>query len=214
MANRAAGFTLVETLASLAVVAMLSLMLMAGAQASRRQLSRLESVNSIESIETAQRVLRSSLRQAFPYTQFEGPKPSVAFGGVADSLDFLAPPPAATAPDGLQNYKLRLEPNGELALFWVMDLATNPERSQKRVTLLQGVSSVDLAYFGADPRDGAPHWQNRWQERLSLPKLVRVRVSFPVGDQRLWPELIVRTGTTLDSGCVIDPATHECWGRG
>jgi general secretion pathway protein J len=206
------GFTLVETLASLAVLALLSLLLTAGMQYGRIRLTRLDAESTGESIEAAQDALRARLRDVFPTGGFTGATPVVEFDGDADRVAFMAPPPAAEAPSALRHYTLLLSPSGDLTLNSISDVAADASQTE-RVVLLRGVSSLHLDYFGATAADGQTAWRQHWAQQSSLPRLVRMRLEFPQGDRRVWPTLLVAPAATLDSLCVIDANTGGCRGR-
>ncbi len=210
--SASAGFTLVETLASLAVLAMLSLMLVLGAQFGRRTLMRAEGGQGA-AIEAAQTLLRSRLQRAFPYAHPNSGFPTVDFDGAADRIQFYAPPPDSVGPDALQHFALSLTPGGDLRLSMVSDLANDPAQPARMIPLLSGVASVELSYFGLAAPETQPRWRAVWRQQANLPRLVRVRVGFPPGDRRVWPDLIIAPAATLDSLCQIEVNTGQCRGR-
>jgi len=52
-----------------------------------------------------------------------------------------------------------------------------------------------------------------WTLPSRLPRLVRVKIEFPDGDARFWPELLVAPRIDVDVGCVYDALTKRCRGR-
>jgi general secretion pathway protein J len=208
-----AGFTLVEALASLAILALVSLMLVAGTGFARARLSRLQAADDGEIVEAAQDLLRARLTHAFPYARTASGVPRVEFDGLPDRLDFYGPPPDADAPDALQHYVLGVTTAGVLQLTRVSDLANEPAASTKGVALLRGVTGIAIDYFGAAPPDNRPRWRERWEQQDTLPRLVRLRVGFASGDRRIWPDLIVAPAATLDSLCEIEANSGACRGR-
>jgi general secretion pathway protein J len=67
---------------------------------------------------------------------------------------------------------------------------TAGSETEERV-LIEGIESLEVAYFGAERTDAPPVWWQEWHGQRSLPALVRMRVGFPQDDGRRWPELIV-----------------------
>jgi general secretion pathway protein J len=208
-----AGFTLVEALASLAILALVSLMLVAGTGFARTRLTRLQAADDGEIVETAQDLLRARLARAFPYARAYTGTPRVEFDGQPDRLTFYGPPPDADAPDALQHYALGVTTAGVLQLTRVSELADEPAASTKALPLLRGVTGLAIDYFGAAPPDNQPRWRPRWEQLDTLPRLVRLRVGFAPGDRRVWPDLIVAPAATLDSLCEIEASTGACRGR-
>jgi len=208
-----AGFTLVEALASLAILALLSLMLVAGTQFARSRMIRMQAADDGEIVETAQDLLRGRLSRAFPYARPNTGFPTVEFAGLPDRVSFFAPPPDVAAPDALQRYVLSVSPAGVLQLTRVSDLANDPDSAVRATPLLSAVRGLSIDYFGAAPPDNLPRWRARWEQQDALPRLVRVRVSFPPGDRRIWPDLIIAPAATLDSLCQVDSRSGLCRGR-
>ncbi len=88
------GFALVEALASLVIVGMISLMLIEGVGTGRRVWERIDTRQaSAEAIEGAQSALRDRIEQAYLATLFYQNPPAVDFDGKADMVTFLANPP-------------------------------------------------------------------------------------------------------------------------
>jgi general secretion pathway protein J len=209
-----AGFALVETLASLVVVSMISLLIIAGLGAGRRAWERLDTREAGgEVIESAQQSLRDRLEQTFPTTLYDTNPPSVNFLGARDSLVFISNPPESGRPAALRRYSLSLDTAGELVLASVSDVDPNVTAEAARQVLITGVRALDIAYFGPAPPDDTPRWRQTWSQEPLAPRLIRVRLTFEPGDPRPWPDLIVRPRVTIDSACLLNIANHKCRGR-
>ena len=59
------------------------------------------------------------------------------------------------------------------------------------VVLMDGIAGGRIDYFGAIRPQDPEEWQDRWEDMPGLPLLVRMTVTFPDGDSRIWPELVV-----------------------
>jgi len=166
-----------------------------------------------EAIEAARRFLRHELSSIYP--RWEGDslnRGHVAFEGTTQRLAFIGPPPAPIAPAGNQRFELTTSLDHALALTWQSD-STLDSPSPARATLLSRVESIDLAYFGPDPTGRSLRWWDSWTGRTALPQLIRLRVRFPAGDGRQWPDLVVHPEIMVDVGCVYDPISRGCRGR-
>ena len=211
----AAGFALIEALASLVIVGMLGVMLIQGVTTGRRVWERLDTrAGALEAVEGAQTVLRGRLEQAYPATLFGAGEEQVDFQGGPESVTFLAPPAEATRPAPLRRYRLDLTTGGDLVLSSLADVATPGDLGIARQVLLTGVHQIDLAYFGAEAADPTPRWRPGWNAEAAAPELIRVRIAFEPGDPRPWPDLIVHPLATIDAGCGLSAATSHCRGRG
>jgi general secretion pathway protein J len=125
---------------------------------------------------------------------------------------FLAPPPPTQAPGPLRRYQLSLDTRGDLVLDSVSDVALVRRQWTDRQVLMRGVQALDLAYFGLQAPNKTPAWTDTWYEESVLPSLVRIRLAFPAGDRRRWPDLIVHPQADVDADCQL-VAGAGCKGR-
>ena len=209
-----AGFSLVEALASLVLVGLLTMMLGAGIGTGRHVWERMDARSGVgEAIEGAQSVLRQRLEQLYPATLYGGAEAMADVTGDPESVVFLAPPEGVRRPAPLRRYRLYLDGRQDLLLSSISDVANAADPGLTNQVLLRGVQTLDIAYFGLVAPDDAPRWRQTWREQALPPRLVRVRVGFEPGDRRVWPDLIVHPLTTIDSGCILSAATSHCRGR-
>jgi general secretion pathway protein J len=214
MRSREAGYTLVELLASLIIVGMVSMMMLSGITAGRRVWERADIANSQgEAISGAQMLLRERLERAYPATRYDKIPTYADFFGIENGVSFLSPPRDIHAPSGLVRYTLMLAPNGDLLLSALSDLAIDPKAPGEPLVLLHNVQQLDIAYYGVAPPDKSPAWHDQWQLLPALPLLMRVRVQFPPEDTRAWPDLLIKPFAMVDTMCVLTVMTGKCRGR-
>jgi general secretion pathway protein J len=214
MRSHEAGYTLIELLASLIILAMVSAMMLQGIQAGRRVWERADVANaSGETISGAQMLLRSRIERAYPATRYDKIPTYADFFGASNGVNFLAPPRDNRAPSALFRYTLALAPNGDLVLSALSDVAADPTAPGEPLVLLHNVQQLDIGYFGVVPPDKGPAWHDQWQLRPALPLLMRVRVQFPPEDNRAWPDLLIKPFAMVDTMCVLTVMTGKCRGR-
>jgi general secretion pathway protein J len=207
------GFALVEALASLVIVGMIGLMLVAGVTTGQRVWERIDVREAAgEAVDSAQTALRDRIEQIYPATLFDESPPEIDFKGGPEELTFLASPEEAGRPAPLRRYRLFLDPSGEVVLASVSDVAPEGAAADKQV-LLTGVRRLELGYFGPAANPGRQRWWSDWNARGAPPQLIRVRIAFEPGDDRLWPDLLVHPRSTIDTLCLLNPASHRCKGR-
>jgi type II secretory pathway pseudopilin PulG len=206
------GFALVEALASLVVVAMISLMIFEGLGAGGRVWRGVDArETAAEAVGAAQSLLRERIGHLYPATANDAEVPYVDFQGGPDTMAFLSAPPMAGQPSGLRRYRLALE-GGDLVLTSVNDAVAPSERTPVGDVLLRGVDHLDIAYFGADAADPTPSWRGVWNHAARPPKAVRIRLAFNSGDSRWWPDMIVRVNPTVGSDCAPSPTGQSSCG--
>jgi general secretion pathway protein J len=208
---RDAGFTLLELLIAMTLLALLSLVLFSGFRFGTRAWDRAESSTAgAGELRRAQDAIAETLGRAYPEMQLTDPKnPHVYFDGNADAVTFLAPDRSNNG--GLS--VIGLARSGDaLVMTTTPELARDPRRQTKARKLLGHVASFELAYFGAANDNVAPQWTANWANRSRLPKLVRIRAS--LDRQRPgWTEMIVAPRIEADVGCQFDSLTKFCQGR-
>ncbi len=196
----ARGFTLVELLVGLSLLSLISLLLFGGFRFGLRAWEvgddRMAAANEIA---MAQHLLRRQLAEAQPViigARLEG-APTL-FNGDAAGVTFVAPLPAHRGVGGFYVFSAaaRDAPGGrQLLLRWRRfraDAADSSDFDPKdESVLVNGIASLAIEYYGP-PTEAAPAgWLSRWDGALGLPQLLRLRVAFPPGDARRWPEFVV-----------------------
>lgn len=214
-----AGFTLIELLVSLALMALLSVLLLDGVRSGLSSWQRSARLaGDIDEMLTVQSFLRRLVEDAYPlYVLDENRRGYVEFEGSAQSISFLSSTPAALGGAGRTKYRLSIEQqNGQrnLVLSHQMELSgPNPSSETPHRTLLSNVETVTFSYFSKGATNSDGQWGDSWARQARLPQLVRIQVSFPQGESRSWPDLVVLPRITVDVGCVYDPLTKACRGR-
>jgi len=211
-----AGFGLTETLVSLALLALLSLLILQGVGAGRNIWRGVAArAQTAESIQAAQAVLRDRVEDIFPATRYDAQQPYPDFGGSNSAMTFLAPTAQANGQAALRRYALHVDSAGNLVLSGSSDLlGLYPEDYHVRPSdevLLHGVQSLAVSYFDKSADGG--RWRMAWDRRPYLPAMVRIQVAFGAGDMRWWPPLIMRPAATIDSECQNINRNGHCGGR-
>ncbi|HXQ52420.1 MAG TPA: prepilin-type N-terminal cleavage/methylation domain-containing protein [Stellaceae bacterium] len=205
-----AGFTLVELLVAMALLALLSALLVGGLRLSRGAVMGSEAASEkLLRTELALTVIRRQLERADPLPLGGVNPPQVAFAGDAAGAVFIAPPGAYLALGGEEVTWLAIE-RGKSGVrivlrFRPLDRAhdlwppTLDPAAMQTVVLVDDAASAALAYFGRDRPDADPQWQQEWHDRTSLPALIRLAIA---GGAQAWPDLIVtpRLGRPVDTG--------------
>lgn len=218
---REAGFTLIETLVTISVLSLMSLLAFATLRIGTSLWTRGEqNAGAVADVSAIQELLRETIERAYPAViLLPGRGYIVAFHGTRNELEFSSSLPPEVAIGGRR--RIRIARNGEgdrgrLVLTSrlernLADMAALPQPEQ-RIDLLADIRSIDFAYFGLAEDSELPEWRTDWVDQKQLPRLVRVDVAF-ADRARHWPPLSVATRIDVDSNCVLDPLTKLCRGR-
>ncbi len=209
-----AGFTLLELLISVALAGMLTVVLFGGLHFGTRAWEAAESsADGNDKILAAQTYLADTISAAYPMFVRVSPEDGhVLFDGNSRSVTFLAP---AKSPRGALEWVTIATQDSKagraLAVWTALELGP-ASRPRLSAVLLKNLASFKIEYFGSDtPRD-QPSWRSSWKGGLTLPTLIRMRVTFT--DRRTsWPDLVVAIHVSVDQGCKYDQLTNYCQGR-
>jgi len=212
--RRDAGFTLVEMLVALTLLALAAGMMFEGLGSGQRLWAG-EAARTArgESVEAAQAALRARIEQLRPVTRFAGSAIYADVDGSDRRLAFTAPPADAQRPAAARRYLLTLGEQGDLVLGSATQVDAGDSADYTDQVLLRDVGGLDISYYGPDPTGRAPQWRSDWTQRATPPQLVKIKLAFRSGDRRVWPELIVHPAAAVDTLCSIDEATGDCRGR-
>lgn len=215
----AGGFTLIELLVGLALMGMAATLLLYGVQGvGAVALRERQGTTALEQVIAAQQLLRATIERLRPVSRTDSSIALVDLRGGADRFSFIGPSLDRDAPDALQRYRLLRTAEGDLALYSVSTRRIGVDKEGPtlagwtRATLVPGIAGLSFAYFGVrgTADGGAPRWHDHWWDRPHPPELVRIRIAFPRGDRRHWPDLVIRPGATVNATCTGEGSFNRC----
>jgi general secretion pathway protein J len=216
------GFTLLEMAVVLALLAMMSIIIIEGLRFGGRAYTEVATVDDDEwQLFAAQRFLRAVLESAQPFKPERADGMAYGLEGTATGAAVSASRSRLRGPGALTRYELFLAADRahsqrrNLMVRARIDRDGHAEPQESREdgdVLIENVSRIEWSYFDA-PCKAPATWHDEWQGRRELPALVRVRIVFPPGDSRHWPDLIVAPRVTDDFiFSLYDDGTRACDG--
>lgn len=213
------GFSLTEMLVALVIVGLAALLFAGGIGRAGLVLDLAQRNDvRIDAVASAQFTMRQRLANAMPLRESGTGSTPIDFAGLGDRVDFIAEPADRDAPDALYYYRIARDPDGDLALYSTSTL--NPRIDAHNAAtlgwtaypLVHNTAAIALSYLGRStfaPRQGLV-WQDNWAHRTDLPVAVRIRVAFPEGDPRNWPEMVVRLRAATQTPCPPEAIAGSC----
>ncbi|MBV8978727.1 MAG: prepilin-type N-terminal cleavage/methylation domain-containing protein [Alphaproteobacteria bacterium] len=206
------GFTLLELLVALTLLAFLSVALVAALRFGTASWRKSQDTNlQLHDIREAASAIEHTLARIYPKFIDRPPAtPFVDFDGGQTRMQFFVADPRSGF---LMRTVLSAERSGPLLSLRFKDepdiVAWDAAPGRQ---LLGGLSGLAFAYFGqADGERGAA-WHSSWHRQSALPTLIRVRIAS--GDRRgPVPEVLIAPRIAADVGCEFDAAIKFCRGR-
>jgi general secretion pathway protein J len=209
------GFTLVEMVVALTILGLISVALVGGMRfGTAVWRSSAQQVSAGEQVRGAQEFLRRTLAAAYPILEHSSNDPTspavLAFEGERARLRAATMPAKAM---GLQTLSLSADTD-EHGLALVAELTSRGAPGDgRRETVMANLRGVEFAFLTPAASGQPAKWEPTWTGRSRLPELIRIRLTFPDGDTRRWPDLFVAPRLRGDVSCRIDFLSGECQGR-
>ncbi len=208
-AARSRGFTMLETVVALTLLAAMLGMLFGGLRTGLRSwdagLARAERADQLM---LGSGFLRRELAAAFPWRLKDPMVVRLAFAGERDSVRFVSLRPASIDGGGLAFVSFAYEPasagqeGGRLVMrraFAAADATDfTPLEAAEKFTLLDGITQARFEYFGTDNDLAPPAWADKWEASQRMPS--HVRLTIEMGERKLAPVVVgLRLGE--EAGC-------------
>lgn len=219
---RAHGFTLLELVVALTLLALMSAVLFGSLGFAGRSWEGGEAkAEATAAMRLSEGFLRTQLEAMHPLRMRKIAEFPLLFGGTRDELRYAAPLPARISGSGVWYYRLVVKSEGERSRLVLermvpdVDAAAIPAfDGADRSILAEDIAELKVAYFGRDQGAAqavAPTWRDSWDDPNRLPLLLRVEVVPRKGPA--WPPLLVAPRHAIETGCgQWDRAGERCIG--
>jgi prepilin-type N-terminal cleavage/methylation domain-containing protein len=215
-----AGFTLLETVIALTLLAVMLALLFGGLRTGARAWEAgSERGDRADQMLLASSFVRKELTATFPWRFRDPLAVKIAFLGAPEAVRFVSMRPADIGGGGLAFVSLAFEAGrggagGRLVMrrvpaafdaadFSAIDAADG-------FTLLDGVTAARFWYYGSENDVITPSWSDRWEFRQRMPTHVRIELSLAQG--RL-PDVIVALRLGEEAGCPETAFQRNCMPR-
>lgn len=195
MKRRARGFSLLEVLGAMALLALLLLGVYSGVRTATRSVaSGTRVITELDRLRSAQQFMRQELQQVQAVPQARNANgENLYFTGDANTMRFVAPLPGYLGKLGpqLQEWKLVPDGNGyqrlEARFALLPPDGSPPQAFGDAEVLMDGIREGHFSYRTADTPGQVGSWQAQWDDPRLLPSIVRVELS--LRGHYDWPRL-------------------------
>lgn len=220
--RRSRGFTLIELVVALTLLALMSTVLFGALGFAGRSWEGGEAkAEQVGSMRLAEGFLRSQLESAHPLRMRKMAQFPLLFNGTETEIRYAAPLPSRISGGGIWYYRLAVQEEAEksrLVLERVvpdLDAGALPEFGEAdRSILAEDIKSLRVGYYGRDvgaAQATAPTWRDRWDDPNRMPLMIRIEVV--PARAAPWPVLLVAPRQAHESGCrQWDAGAERCVG--
>ena len=189
------GFTLIEMLLAVALLAMVLALAYGGLRTSIRAAARGEVViENTSHMRIVHQFMRRQLSQMLPLPYVSDEDERVMFEAGPDFIQFVAPMPGYLGLGGphVQRIELVRGQEGDDLIYQhglLRDYAEFGFGDRDPVLLIEGIDSASFSYLFRQGRDAQPEWLNAWDQPEVLPLAVEIDLLMTDELQAEWPVL-------------------------
>jgi general secretion pathway protein J len=194
--NRVAGFTLLELIISITLVAIIVLIISVAANLGYRSFNSGEKkMNAVERLRSSLTIIDAQIQSGVPLTLEEGGVKQYYFAGEQDSLKFSTNYSIWGGQRGyvIVNYRVDTDDRGKRTLF-ASEYKVGME-NQKETKLLEGFDEITFDYYKQDATEEEGEWITQWVDEEMMP--IRIRINLVRGSNSLTYIMPVRVGGAI-----------------
>lgn len=214
------GFTLIELIAAITLLAVLTTILMGTVRGAERSTSAAnDAVERTEQYARTQAFLREHISGVLPMRWRREVSQPLKFNGKSSNLTYFAPVTSQIAEGGVMWWQLAVAKSQQKSQLVLRRQAVDPEEkavpdlsSAEPIVLADNINAMSISYFdpGDDPLNNpdAGSWVDSWDENARMPSIIAIRVT-ETGDKR-WPDLYIPVKLSQALGCNFDYQRQRC----
>lgn len=194
--NSIAGFTLLELIISITLVAIIVIIIAGAVNLGYRSFhSGEKKMNAVERLRSSLTIIDAQIQSGVPLTLEDGGVKQYYFMGEQDSLKFSTNYSIWGGQRGyvIVNYRVDADDRGKRTLF-ASEYKVGME-NQKETKLLEGFDEITFDYFKQDETEEEGEWVTQWADEEMMP--TRIRINLVRGSTSLSYIVPVRVGGAI-----------------
>ena len=215
------GFTLIELIAAITLLALLTTILMGTVRSAERSTSAAnDAVERTEQYARTQAFLREHISGVLPMRWRRELSQPLKFSGRQTSLTYFAPVTSQIAEGGVMWWQLAIATSQQKSQLVLRRRPSDPEEkavpdlssAEQPIVLADNIEALSISYFdaGDDPlrNPDSGSWVESWDENSRMPSMIAIRVTESGGKR--WPDLYVPVKLSQALGCNFDYQRQRC----
>ena len=211
-ARNSNGFTLVEVLMSISLLAVALTLLLGGFRFTSKAWDAGErATEQTAELERVHRVFGNMLDRLMPLSLQPAEEEGYAFSGSSNRLRFTAQLPPYPVSGGIFTLEFAVTSDKDLDRLEMTIAPFNPEtfrngelQTDEKSLLFETAGRLSFSYFDSAVSE---QWQSDWPEQAVPPQLVRLQLQESV---QPWPEIVVPISIDMDHACVFPELGGGC----
>lgn len=214
LARRQNGFTLIEVLLAVGLMATIMALAYGGLRASTRAALRGEErIANVQNMRMVHQFIRRQLNQVLPLAYVSDAEDRITFEGENNSITFVGSMPGYLGFGGPQVQSLSFEPGdqGYDLVMRHMPLAASDDgglANTEAIVLLEGVESGQFSFLGRDELGELGEWESYWETVETPPESITLEIELNESLQLTWPVLTATRQVDFSAG-QIQAANYE-----
>ena len=173
--NSSGGFTLLELMLSLVIIAMMVGFLSGALRLGIKSVDSGErKIDSLERLGSSVRIINSQIQSLNPLTYVEDEVKMYYFGGDGESIRFSSNYSIWGGAKGYVIVSYKVEEDDEGKLFLAASENIIGIDSIRETTLLDSLETASFEYFYNDPLEETGEWLESWDDNLIMPEKIRL----------------------------------------
>ncbi len=200
------GFTLIEVLLAVALMATIMVLAYGGLRASTRAAHRGEErIANVQNMRMVHQFIRRQLNQVLPLAYMTDADNRITFEGDSNKITYVGSMPGYLGFGGPQVQSLALEPGNDgfdlvlrhlpLVASYDSDLADT-----EAVVLLEGIESGQFSFLGLDELGDVGEWEANWEKVELPPESITLELELNAEMQLTWPVLTASRKVDFTAG--------------
>jgi general secretion pathway protein J len=214
--KRERGFTLVEVILAMALLATIMVLLYAGLTFALKSWDAGDANGrNVADRRLGENFMRRELTELFPMRWKNATQLKFAFEGEKDHVKFVSARAPGIQQGGMSLVGLELRETDrkrDLVMRRALPddaaLDFGPLDKAEPTLLVANVDSITFSYFGSENDFIEAKWTDKWEFAAALPYLVRIKVK--MADGRTLPDFVIRVALGLEAGCLENSFQRFC----